>query len=402
MAAPAINIDAYGDALIVLATAGIIVPIVQRWRVSPVLCYLAAGAMLGPLGLGSLQKTYPALYWLTITDGSRVAGFAELGVVFLLFLIGLELSYQRLITMRRLVFGLGGLQVVVSAAIIGAIAALFGNSGAASMIMGLCLALSSTAIVIEVLSEQRRLTMAAGRATFAVLLAQDLAVVPLLLLITILGERSGGSLITGSVLALTHAVLAIGLIVVVGRLLLRPLFRLVASAGSPELFVAATLFVIIGTGFVAGLAGLSMALGAFVAGLLLAETEFRKAIETTIEPFKGLLLGLFFFTVGMGLDVREIAREPFWLLASVAGLIAIKAGIATSLARLFRLPPAAAIETGLLLGPGGEFAFVALGVATSLGLVASAVTSFALAVTSLTMVLIPLLAVAARRITEWL
>jgi monovalent cation:H+ antiporter-2, CPA2 family len=402
MAASAINIEIYSDALVVLATAAIVVPLVKRCRVSPVLGYMAAGAILGPLGLGSLQKSFPFLYWMTITDSSNVAGIAELGVVFLLFLIGLELSYQRLITMRRLVFGLGGLQVIISAAVIAGIAALFGNGGAAAMIIGLCLALSSTAIVIEVLSDQRRLTTSAGRATFAVLLAQDLAVVPLLLLISILGARSGESLLTGLALALTHAALAIGLIVVVGRLLLRPLFRLVASAANVELFVAATLFVIIGTGVVAGLAGLSMALGAFVAGLLLAETEFRKAIETTIEPFKGLLLGLFFFTVGMGLDIRELAREPFWLLASVAGLIAIKAVIATGLARLFRVPLAAAIEAGLLLGPGGEFAFVAIGMATALGLVGANVASFILAVTSLTMVLIPLLALAARRTMQWL
>ena len=400
MAAPIFNIDAYGDALIVLATAGIVVPIVQRWRVSPVLGYLAAGAILGPLGLGALQKSVPILYWVTITDGDRVAGFAELGVVFLLFLIGLELSFQRLLTMRRLVFGLGGLQVILTAAIIAGIAALFGNDGAAAVIMGACLALSSTAIVLEVLSGQGRLTTTAGRASFAILLAQDLAVVPLLLLVSILGARSGGSLLTGLAMALAHAALALGLIVVVGRLLLRPLFRLVASNGATDLFVAATLFVIMGTGFIAGVAGLSMALGAFVAGLLLAETEYRKAIETTIEPFKGLLLGLFFFTVGMGIDIRELARDPFWLLASVAGLIAIKAAVVAGLARLFRVPWPAAIETGLLLGPGGEFAFVAVGMATALGIIAAPVASFTLAVTSLTMALIPLLALAARRITD--
>jgi CPA2 family monovalent cation:H+ antiporter-2 len=400
MAAPNFNIDAYGDALIVLATAGIVVPIVQRWRISPVLGYLAAGAILGPLGLGSLQKTFPLLYWVTITDGAHVSGFAELGVVFLLFLIGLELSFQRLVTMRRLVFGLGSLQVVLCAAVIGGIAALFGNGGATSVILGLCLALSSTAIVIEVLSGQRRLTTSTGRASFAILLAQDLAVVPLLLLVSILGARSGGSLLTGIALALAPAAIAIGLIAVIGRLLLRPLFRLVAANGASDLFVAATLFVVIGTGFIAGLAGLSMALGAFMAGLLLSETEFRKAIETTIEPFKGLLLGLFFFTVGMGIDFRELARDPFWLLASVAGLIAIKAAVVTGLARLFRVPLPAAIETGLLLGPGGEFAFVAIGLATTLGIVGAAVASFSLAVTSLTMALIPLLALVARRITE--
>jgi monovalent cation:H+ antiporter-2, CPA2 family len=400
MAAPAINTDAYGDALLVLATAGIVVPIVQRWRVSPVLGYLAAGAIVGPFGLGAFQKSVPILYWVTVTDPASVAGIAELGVVFLMFLIGLELSFQRLVTMRRLVFGLGGLQVILCATVIAGIAALFGNGGATSVILGLCLALSSTAIVIEILSDQRRLTTTAGRASFAILLAQDLAVVPLLLIVSILGARAGGSLLTGIALALAHAALALGGIVVVGRLLLRPLFRMVAANGATDLFVAATLFVVIGTGFIAGMAGLSMALGAFVAGLLLAETEFRKAIETTIEPFKGLLLGLFFFTVGMGIDLRELAREPFWLLASVAGLIAIKAAMVTGLARLFRVPLPAAIETGLLLGPGGEFAFVALGMATALGVIAAPVASFTLAVTSLTMALIPLLALAARRITD--
>ena len=400
MAATIINIGAYGDALIVLATAGIVVPMVERWRVSPVLSYLAAGAILGPYGLGSLQTAAPFLYWVTITDAARVAGIAELGVVFLLFLIGLELSFQRLLTMRRLVFGLGGLQVAVTAAVIAGIAALFGNGGAASLLIGLSLALSSTAIVLEVLSRQGRLMTSTGRTSFAILLAQDLAVVPLLLLVSILSGRSGGSPLAGLALALGHAALAVGLILVTGRLLLRPLFRLVAASGATELFVAATLFVVIATGVIAGVAGLSMTLGAFIAGLLLAETEFRKAIESTIDPFKGLLLGLFFFTVGMGIDIRELGRDPFWLLTSVVGLIAIKAAGITGLARLFRVPLSAAIETGLLLGPGGEFAFVALGVAASLGIVRTPAASFMLAVTSLTMAMIPLLALVAPRITN--
>jgi CPA2 family monovalent cation:H+ antiporter-2 len=399
MAATIINIDAYGDALIVLATAGIVVPIVERWRVSPVLSYLAAGAILGPYGLGSLQTAAPFLYWVSITDAARVAGIAELGVVFLMFLIGLELSFQRLLTMRRLVFGLGGLQVAFTAAVIAGIAALFGNGGAASLIIGLSLALSSTAIVLEVLSRQGRLMTSTGRASFAILLAQDLAVVPLLLLVSILGGRWAGSPLAGLALALGHAALAVGLIVITGRLLLRPLFRLVASSGTTELFVAATLFVVIATGVIAGVAGLSMTLGAFIAGLLLAETEFRKAIEAAIDPFKGLLLGVFFFTVGMGIDIRELGRDPFWLLASVVGLTAVKAGCITALARLFRVPLPAAIETGLLLGPGGEFAFVAIGVATTLGIIGTPAASFMLAVTSLTMAMIPLLALAASRIT---
>ena len=398
MAAGQINLDAYSDALVVLGTAGIVVPLVQRWRVNPVLGYLAAGVILGPLGLGSFKDEVPFLRWITVVDAKNVAEIAELGVVFLLFLIGLELSYDRLKTMRRLVFGLGSLQVVLSAGAVGGIAALFGNGAAASIIIGASLALSSTAIVIEVLSSQRRLTTASGRASFSVLLFQDLAVIPILLFISILGTRTNESVIAGLALALAQAVLAICLIFAIGRLLLRPLLRLVASAQATELFVAAILFIVVGIGVIAGVAGLSMSLGAFVAGLMLAETEFRKAIETTIEPFKGLLLGIFFFTVGMGVDVRELAREPFWLFASVAGLVAVKAVLLAGLARLFRVPWPAAIEAGLLLGPGGEFAFVIIGLATTLGLLAAGVSSFVLAVTTLTMALIPLLAMAGRRI----
>ena len=397
MAAP-INIDVYSDALVVLGTAGIVVPLVRRFGLSPVLGYLAAGAILGPLGLGSLIKQFPFLYWVTVVDARNVAGIAELGVVFLLFIIGMELSFERLKTMRRMVFGLGSLQVILTAAVIGGIASLFGNSATVSIILGACLALSSTAIVIEVLSNHGRLATTAGRTSFAVLLAQDLAVVPMLLLVSIMGSRSSDSVMTHLGFALVNATLAVAAIVIVGRLLLRPLFRLVASTASPELFVAAALFVIISSGVAAALAGLSMALGGFIAGLLLAETEFRKAIETTIGPFKGLLLGVFFFTVGMNIDVHELARDPLLLLGCVVGLIVIKSALLIGFARIFGLPWSAAIETGLLLGPGGEFAFVGIGLATSLGLVASDVSSFVLTVTSITMALIPALSLAARRL----
>ncbi len=399
MASVTINLDAYTDALVVLGTAGIVVPLVRRFGLSPVLGYLGAGAILGPLALGSFKDDIPFLRWVTVIDAKNVSDFADLGVVFLLFLIGLELSYERLVTMRRLVFGLGSLQVVLSTAIIAAVVALAGFPPAAAVIIGSCLSLSSTAIVIEVLSSQRRMSTATGRTSFSILLAQDMAVVPILMFVSILGNNVGGSIVSGIILAVTQAALALAFIVIVGRLLLRPLFRLVVATGTSELFVAAILFVIVSTGVAAGIAGLSMALGAFVAGLLLAETEYRKAIETTIEPFKGLLLGVFFFTVGMTIDFRELAREPVWLLACVAGLIGVKAVLIFALARLFRVSRQAAIETGFLLGPGGEFAFVVIGLATALKLVSATTASFTLAVTSLTMVLIPFLAIAARRMT---
>jgi K+:H+ antiporter len=397
MAATTFNIDAYSDALVVLATAGIVVPLVRRFGLSPVLGYLGAGALLGPLGFGTFKEQAPWLYWVTVVDAKNVSAFAELGVVFLLFLIGLELSFQRLLTMRRLVFGLGGLQVALSTAIIAGVAAVAGNTGAAAVIIGSCLALSSTAIVLDILSHQRRLSTTAGRTSFSILLAQDLAVAPILLLVSILANGAGGSVLTGLTLAVVNATLALSIIVIVGRLLLSPLLRLVAATGPSELFVAATLFVIVASAVVAGLAGMSMALGAFVAGLLLSESEFRKAIEATIEPFKGLLLGLFFFTVGMNIDFRELAHGPVWLIACVVGLIGAKAAVIVGLGWVFRVPRLAALETGLLLGPGGEFAFVVIGVALAAQLVTPAAASFTLAVTSITMALIPLLAMAARR-----
>lgn len=399
MAAASFNVEAYSDALVVLGTAGIVVPLVQRWGLSSVLGYLIAGAVLGPLGLGALKGELPFLYWVTVVDAKNVSAIAELGVVFLLFVIGLELSYQRLQTMRRLVFGLGSLQVILSTAAIATIVALSGQGATVAIVLGACLALSSTAIVIEVLAKQRRLTTAAGRASFSVLLAQDLAVVPILLTISILGRGESGTAFMGVVLAVGTAVLAIGLIVLVGRLFLRPLFGLVASFGMNELFVAAILFVIVGTATAAGVAGLPMSLGAFVAGLLLAESEYRKAIEATIDPFKGLLLGIFFFTVGMNIDLRELAREPLLLAAAVIGVIAIKSSLLIGLARLFHIPWPAAIETGLLLGPGGEFAFVGIGMASAVGIVGTETSSFTLAVTSISMALIPLLSLIDRRLS---
>ena len=292
--AATINTAAYSDALVVLGTAGIVVPIVSRLGFSPVLGYLGAGALLGPLGLGSFVNSLPVLFWFTVSDAKNVEGIAELGIVFLLFLIGLELSLDRLLTMRRLVFGLGGLQVLLATAVLAAAAAMAGQSASTSLILGASLSLSSTAIVLELLSRQERLTTNVGRASFSVLLAQDLAVIPILLFISILAAGPGGSVLKSLGIALLQAAVAVGVIVVFGRLLLRPLFRLVAATHSRELFIAAALFVIVGDGVIASRAGMSMALGAFVAGLLLAETEYRKAIEATIEPFKGLLLGHLF------------------------------------------------------------------------------------------------------------
>jgi CPA2 family monovalent cation:H+ antiporter-2 len=331
-----------------------------------------------------------------------VAGIAELGIIFLLFLIGLELSFPRLSAMRRLVIGLGGSQVLLTSALIAGAALAVGKNPSEAIVLGVSLSLSSTAIVLELLSNQQRLTTSVGRASFSVLLAQDLAVIPVLLFVSILAARSGGSVLASLASALLQAAVAVTVIVVFGRVLLRPLFRLVATARSSELFIAAVLFVIVAAGVIADQAGLSMALGAFVAGLLLAETEYRKAIEATMAPFKGLLLGVFFFTVGMNIDFRELVREPLLLLGGVVSLIALKSLLLIGLAKLFRLSWPVATETGLLLGPGGEFAFVSIGMAAAAGLIEVPLARFTLAATSVTMALTPLLSICARQLAAQL
>ncbi|HXL63772.1 MAG TPA: cation:proton antiporter, partial [Xanthobacteraceae bacterium] len=385
--APIAAPSGYEDALIVLGTAAFVVPLARRWGISPVLGYLGAGAVLGPLGLGSLGKSLPFVGLFTVSDAQNVAGIAALGVAFLLFTVGLELSVARLSAMRRMVLGLGGSQVLLTSAVIAGLAVAAGLNPSESILLGACLSLSSTAIVLELLSAQERLTTSVGRASFSVLLAQDLAVVPILVFVSILATQSQQSWFASLATALLQAAVAIVIIAIFGRFFMRPLFRLVATARTTELFVAAVLFVIIGAGVIAEQARLSMALGAFVAGLLLAETEYRKAIEATVGPFKGLLLGIFFFTVGMNVDFREVLREPLLLFAGIVGLIALKAVLLVGLGKLFRLSWPVAVETGLLLGPGGEFAFVGIGMAATVGLVDSRLASLVLTVTSVTMAL---------------
>jgi monovalent cation:H+ antiporter-2, CPA2 family len=394
--AATIEASTYKELIVFLTTAGVVVPLFHRLRVSPVLGFLGAGALLGPYGLGRLVPDYPWLSTFTIATRDETSHLAELGVVFLLFTIGLELSWERLRVLRRLVFGLGSLQVATCALAIAALAYAVTGTVTAAALIGLALALSSTAIVIPVLANQRRLNSPAGRGTFSVLLFQDLAVAPILFTIAMLGAREHGNIFASFATALVQAALALVLIVGIGRTLLRPMFQLVAATRSGELFMAACLLVVVGTGLVAALSGLSMALGAFIAGLLLAETEYRRAVEATIDPFNGLLLGVFFVTVGMGLDGSRLLEAPAPILLVATALIALKFAIVFALARVFRLPNATAVETALLLGPGGEFAFVILGSAMVAGLLPFGVAQDVLLVATLTMLAIPGLARIAR------
>jgi CPA2 family monovalent cation:H+ antiporter-2 len=331
--------------------------IFHRLKISPIIGFILAGIALGPFGLAKLAGLLPVLTAVTITDVRQLAGVAEFGVVFLLFMIGLELSFERLSRLRRLVFGLGLLQVVVSATAIAALAYVRGTPAQSAVIIGAALSLSSTAIVIPALAENKRLNMAGGRVCLAVLLLQDLAVAPLLFTISVAHRTAEDSLVRSLILALVPAAIALVALVVLGRLVLRPLFHYVAAARSTELFMAGCLFIVIGTAVIAAVSGLSMALGAFVAGLLLVETEFRREIEVTIEPFKALLLGLFFVSLGASLDLSILADQPLVIAGTALALIAVKAMVIAGLAPLFGLTAAVIAEPALLLGPGGEFAF---------------------------------------------
>ena len=387
----------YQDVVLFLATAGVVVPLFKRLRISPILGFLGAGVALGPFGLGALAQSLPWLAPLAVSNPADIHELAELGVVFLLFMVGLELSWERLKLLRTQVFGLGAAQTGLSLAVVAVIAWFAGQAPAAALAIGAALALSSTAIILPALAEAKRLHSETGRAVFAVLLFQDLAVAPILVGLSLIGGKPAAS---GMDLALrlAPAVLTPVALLLVGRLVLRPMMKSVARAKSEELFMAASLLVVIGAGLAAEAAGLSMALGAFIAGLLLAETEYRHEVEVVIEPFKGLFLGLFFLSVGIGLDLARLAQEPGLILGAAIGLILLKAMLAGGAAMVFGLKPRRAIETGLILGAGGEFAFVVLNAASSTGVVPLAAAEILTVAATLSMFAIPALSALGRRI----
>jgi CPA2 family monovalent cation:H+ antiporter-2 len=393
-----IDLHAYQEPILFLATAGVVVPLFHRLKISPVLGFLAAGALLGPYGLGRFVPEYPWMDWLTFTNPEGTSRLAEFGVVFLLFTIGIELSWHRLRILRRQVFGFGTLQVVLCTLALSLFAFKVVDTVTAAAVIGIALALSSTAIVLPVLAEQKRINTTPGRASFSALLFQDLAVAPILFTLAALDTRQPDATMLSFATALFQAALALAVIVGLGRLILRPFFQMVSATKSPELFMAACLLVVLVTSLIAAVSGLSMALGAFIAGILLSETEYRRAVDTTIQPFKGLLLGVFFVSVGMSLDVVRFLEAPITILAVATFLIAIKSVIIFWLARPFGLNASEAAETGLLLGPGGEFGLVILGVAMTTGLVPTDIGQNLLLVTTLTMAAIPVFARLARRL----
>ncbi|HYC75083.1 cation:proton antiporter [Brevundimonas sp.] len=404
----------YKDLVVFLAAAGVMVPLFNRLKISPILGFLAAGVLLGPDGLARLSDTAPWLAWLTISDAGQIRSLSELGVAFLLFMIGLELSWERLRSMRKLVFGLGLTQVAVCTVALAALFMLMGQTLVSAAVLGMGFALSSTAVVMPVMAERGRMGSAAGRTTFSVLLAQDLAVAPILITVTVMaaaalaGATPAGefdpSVLRPALLTLVPAAIGLALIVVLGRLVLRPMFRSVARAKAQgqgqEMFVAASLLVVVGAGLAAQAAGLSMSLGALIAGLLLAETEFRREVELSIEPFKGLLLGVFFVGVGIGLDLDAVAADPAGVFGLAVGLTLLKAGLIYGAARLWGVKNRTAIEAALVLGPAGEFAFVIFGAGLVEGIASPAFTRTVMLAATISIFTIPLMALIADRLTR--
>ncbi len=379
------ELDFLIDVLIFLAAAVVVGPIFQRLRLSVVLGYLVAGVVIGPDGLALVEES------------ETTHGLAELGVVFLLFTVGLELSIDRLRLIRWYVFGLGTMQVAVSGVVIGVIALLAGASVEAAIVIGGALALSSTAVVIQLLSERGKLASRVGRISVAVLLLQDLAVVPLLVLTPALADYQASLVLTVPWTMLKAAV-AVAAMVAVGRLVLRPLFRAIAVGRHPELFAAVSLLVLLGMSWTTSWLGLSPAVGGFLAGLLLAETEFRHQVAADIAPFRGLLLGLFFMTVGMGLDL-DLAVGNAGLVAGLAlALIVGKAVVTSGLCRIGGQAWGLSVHVGLLLAQGGEFGFIMFALAMAAGILAPETGNILIVAIALTMAATPLLAALGHRV----
>lgn len=382
--------------LVFLAATCLIIPALKRLRISAVMGFLLIGVAMGPHVLGRMAENWPWLTPFELEESEPTRVLAEFGVIFLLFVIGLEVSWERLWALRRYVLGLGLAQVAVTAAVVMAIAISLGTPIGASAVLGLAFALSSTALVMQLLRERNQSATPVGRVSLSVLLMQDLLIVPILFLV---GALSGGARVFGPDqvgIALATAVAALAVIVFVGRLVLRPLFRWVAYVNSREVFIAAALLGVIGMSIAAQSAGLSMALGAFLAGMLLAETEFRHQIETDLEPFKDLLLGLFFVTVGMQIDLTILFANPAFIALAVLALFVVKIALFVPLARAFGVSWPRAIETAFLLGQVGEFAFIVVAAAQAGEVIPSDTAEFMLIVTALSIFVTPVVAFVGR------
>jgi monovalent cation:proton antiporter-2 (CPA2) family protein len=370
---------------IFLAAAVFSVPLFKRLGLGSVLGYLAAGAVIGPSGMGLVGEVESTLH------------FAEFGVVLLLFIIGLELEPKRLIRMQRAVFGLGGAQVLVTSLALGGIAMAFGLPIETAGVVGVALAMSSTAFATQILAEKNEMAAPHGRSAFGILLFQDFAAIPVLALVPLLGEGAHDSETSGVVRFLIAIGVIVGL-VVGGRLLLRPAFGIIARARSHELSVASALLVVIGTSLIMEQVELSAALGAFIAGVLLADSEYRHELEANIEPFKGLLLGLFFMAVGMSANLRLLVSEPLIIVGIALGLVALKMAVLALLGRFAGLDRWGQASLAIAISQGGEFAFVIFGAALEVNVVPRELVERLVVAVTVSMMLTPLLFIVRDRV----
>lgn len=378
-----------GHAVALLAVAVFAVPLFKRFGLGAVLGYLAAGLVVGPSGFGMIQDTASVLH------------VAELGVVMFLFIIGLEMRPARLWSLRKDIFGVGAVQVLACAALLTASVAAFGVVWYAALIIGAGFALSSTAIVMQILEERNENNEADGQRVVSVLLFEDLAIVPLLAIVAVLAGQYGTAVETAQPIWMTvgFAVAAVGAVYVIGRWALNPLFRLLARYGGREVMTAGALLVVLGAAWAMDLGGLSMAMGAFLAGVLLSESTFRNQLEADVEPFRGILLGLFFLSVGMSLDLTVVAANWRLVLAAVFASMAAKMAGVYAVARLTRAPHAEAVKRAALMGEGGEFAFVLYSAALAAGLFDARTAAIAAAVVIVSMALTPVRLWLADRLT---
>ena len=388
------------DALVILGAAGIVIPLFARFRITPVIGFILIGLLVGPFGLGRMVAEHPWLFYVTITDQAGLEPFAEFGIVLLLFTIGLELSFNRLWAMRKLVFGLGALELLVIGGLLAAFFAATGQYWTGALALGLALALSSTALVLPIAGTQTPV----GRAALSMLLFEDIAIVPIIFVLGALAPYADADGFEGLMDTLWMGALVVLAMMVIGRFALPRLFAQAARTKSPELFLAASLLVVIGASLATTAVGLSPIVGALVAGLLIAETEYHSEVEGIMEPFKGLALGVFLITVGMGIDLVTIWENLGGIALAVVAVLLLKAIVTGSLLWMMGARRSTAVETGILMASPSETTLIVLAAATSAALIATETAQFWQIVTAIGLTVTPMLAklgkVLARQVDE--
>ena len=387
MAGNLIPTTALSDALVILGAAGIVIPAFARLRITPIIGFILVGLVVGPYGLGALVPQYPWLYHITISDPHAIEPFAEFGIILLLFEIGLELSFNRLWSMRRLVFGLGALELVVTSSLLALALLISGEATYGALGLGLALALSSTALVLRISGTQGPV----GRAALSMLLFEDIALVPIIFLLGAIAPTAAAGA-PDLVTTLWKGGLVIVILLVAGKLLLPRLFAQAAHTKSPELFLAASLLVVIAAALATSSAGLSPIMGALLAGLLIAETEYHGEVEAITKPFKGLALGVFLITIGMGIDLKVVWANAGPLALAVGGVVLLKALVTGTALRMMGKDRATALEAGILMASPSETTLIVLAAALQAGLIAADTAQFWQIVTAIGLTITPLLA----------